>query len=168
MSLVSGSQLSAAVIADLRRRFPYHQDERWVTEQAREAGSWVDANRGFLAWHRERGTAEMTALMETLGLSQAAAVEQAVDLVALAYDVFMPPEEYRGTIVRLDDTHLRIVVGVCPMYGKIERAEWHGVTACGSWHHRRGWYDAMGVDPADSLVAEQKWGDAACIAEVEF
>ncbi len=168
MSMVSGSRLSAAVIADLRVRFPYYQDERWVTDKARDSGNWADANRGFLAWHRERGAAEMTALMEALGLSRSAAAGQAASLVALAYDVFMPPDEYRGAIVRLDDTHLRIVVGVCPMYGKIERAEWHGVTACGSWHHRRGWYDAMGVDPVDSLVAEQKWGDAACIAEVEF
>ncbi|HEY5477719.1 MAG TPA: hypothetical protein VIK11_13515 [Tepidiformaceae bacterium] len=168
MSQVSSPRLSGPAIEDLRRRFPYHQDERWVAEQAREAGSWVDANRGFLAWHRERGVAEMKALMEVAGIARVASAQQAADLVALAYEVFMPPDEYRGTVVRVDDTRIRIVVGVCPMFEKIERAEWHGVTACGSWHHRRGWYDAMDADPVDSLLAEQKWGDAACIAEVAF
>jgi hypothetical protein len=168
VSQVSSSQLSAAAIEDLRRRFPYYQDETWVSERAREARNWVDANRSFLAWHRERGAGEMKALIEALGLTQPPSAAQAADLVALAYEVFMPADDYRGTIVRVDDNRLRIVVGVCPMYGKIERAEWHGVTACGSWHHRRGWYDAMGIDPEDSLIAEQKWGDAACIAEVEF
>ena len=168
MSLVSDSKLSPEVIDDLRRRFPYHQDEGWVIDRARHPGGWVDANRGFLEWHRDRGEAEMLALIAALGIPKAEAPLHATELIELAYDVFMPPDEYRGTIVKLDDNHLRIVIGVCPMYGKIERQEWHGVTACGSWHHRRGWYDAIGINPADTLVAEQKWGDAACVAEVEF
>ena len=168
MSQVSSPQLSGVAIVELRRQFPYQQDERWVVEEARGAGGWVDANRSFLAWHRGRGASEMKALMEAAGIQAVTSSEAAADLVALAYEVFMPVDEYRGTIVRVDDTHLRIVTGVCPMFGKIERTEWHGVTACGSWHHRRGWYDAMGVDPEDGVLAEQKWGDAACIAEVEF
>ncbi len=168
MSQVSSPQLSGLAIVDLRHRFPYQQDESWVTERSREAGGWAEANRAFLSWHRGRGAGEMKALMEAAGTEKVTSADQAADLVALAYEVFMPPDEYRGTVVRVDDTHLRIVTGVCPMFEKIERAEWHGVTACGSWHHRRGWYDAMGIDPEDGLVAEQKWGDAACIADVEF
>lgn len=54
------------------------------------------------------------------------------------------------------------------MFEKIERGGWHGVTACGSLHHRRGWYSAMGIDAEDSVISEQKWGEPSCVAEVVF
>jgi hypothetical protein len=153
--------------ARLRLAFPIEQDEGWISQLAHEHG-WLEANRRFLAWHRQRGFEEMTALMNALGIKGPPSPRIAAELVALGYEVFMLPEGFQGSIERLTDDSIRINVAACPVFEKLERAHWHGVTACSSWHHRQGWYDAMGVDATDSQLAEEKWGDAACVCEVTF
>jgi hypothetical protein len=50
----------------------------------------------------------------------------------------------------------------------MQASGWHSVTACPSTHRRRGWFDALGVDATDTIVGEQKWGDAACATEIEI
>ncbi len=159
--------LTPEQIERLRRAFPYGEDESWVIRVAEEYG-WEEANHRYLAWHRERGRFEMAALMGELGLTQVSHPGQAAELVALAYDLFMPIEAFRGKIERLAENKFRIVVDVCPTYEKVEKAGWHGVTACSCWHHRQGWYDVMEIQVVDSLMAEKKWGDTACVAEIEF
>ncbi|GAB4329385.1 MAG: hypothetical protein Kow0010_13750 [Dehalococcoidia bacterium] len=159
--------LSPDTARDLRQRYPYERDEAWVLESAREDG-WVTANRRFLQWHRQRGAEEMAALMRALHIERVTTAAQAAALLRLAYEVFMPPESFKGEVMRVGNDRVRIVVGTCPMFEKIQRSSWRGVTACGSWHHRRGWYDAMGVDAEDTVIAEQKWGEPSCVAEVAF
>jgi len=151
----------------LRQAFPYELDESWVVELAHEHG-WEEANRRYLQWHRERGRQEMTALMNILSVKPVPSPRIATELVALGYEVFLLPEGFEGRIERLDDNAIRISVAQCPVFDKLERSRWHGVTACPSWHHRQGWYDAIGIDTDDCMVAEEKWGDAACVAEVTF
>ncbi len=153
--------------ARLRREFPQDQDEAWVLQIAREHG-WAEANRKYLGWHRERGRQEMRALMSALGIKNTPSPRIATELVALGYEVFMLPEGFQGNIERLTDDTIQISVSVCPVFEKFEATHWKGVTACSSWHHRRGWYDAMDLDPADTPLAEEKWGDSACVCEVSF
>ena len=107
-------------------------------------------------------------MMSALGLKPPPPNRIAAELVALAYEVFMLPEGFEGSIERLSDDSIRINVAVCPVFEKLERSHWTGVTACSSWHHRQGWYEAMGLDVTDTQVAEEKWGDAACVCEVSF
>jgi hypothetical protein len=155
------------VVAELRREFPYVQDEGWVLKVADEEG-WAEANRRYLSWQRDRGRLEMAALMDAFGTSEVQSPAEACALVKLAYSVFMPIDRFRGQISQLRPDTIRVSIEVCPTYDKIEEAGWRGVTACGSWHHRHGWYDAMGVDAEDSLIAEKKWGEPACVSEITF
>lgn len=151
----------------LRKAFPIDQDETWIRQIGRESGG-LAANRTYLGWHRERGRQEMAALMAALGIKNRPSPRIATELVALGYEVFMLPEGFQGNIERLTDDTIQISVAVCPLFEKFEANNWKGVTACSSWHHRQGWYDAMGAEATDSLLAEEKWGDAACVCEVTF
>jgi len=153
--------------ARLRQSFPTEQDETWVLQMAQDHG-WAEANRRYLAWHHDRGRQEMSALMGALGIKAAPSPRIAAELVALGYEVFMLPEGFQGSIDRLTDDSIRINVVVCPVFEKLERNHWQGVTACSSWHHRAGWYEAMGVDATDSQLEEEKSGDAACVCEITF
>jgi hypothetical protein len=153
-------------MSELRRAFPYAQDESWILRVAQEKG-WEEANRRYLGWQRDRGRLEMASLMDALDIDQVSTPKEALGLTIEAYKVFMP-EEFEGSLTPLADDRLRIEARSCPTFNKIERANWHGVTACGSWHHRRGWYDALGVEATDTLIAEKKWGEEACVAEVSF
>lgn len=153
--------------ARLRREFPPEQDETWVQRIGREKGG-AEANRSYLAWHRERGREEMAALMRALGIKNTPSPRIAAELVALGYEVFMLPDGFQGSIDRLTDDTIQISVETCPLFEKFEANHWKGVTACSSWHHRQGWYDAMGVPATDSVLAERKWGDTACVYEVVF
>ncbi len=151
----------------LRLAFPLDQDDSWVLQVAHDRG-WAEANRGYLAWYRERGRAEMTALMTALGMKNPPSPRIAAELVALGYEVFMLPRGFQGSIDRLTDDSIRISVTVCPVFERFERNNWKGITACSSSHHRQGWYDAMGVEADDSVVGEEKWGDASCVCEITF
>lgn len=159
--------ISSEQVSALRSTHPYEQDERWVLEVARRRG-WAEANREFLQDHRDRGADEMRALMGALGVERLETRQQASALLRLPYRVFMPPAIFKGAVLPLDDGRVRVVVGRCPMFEKIERQGSPGVTACGSWHHRRGWFDAMGVEVEDAVQAEQSWGEPACVTELTF
>jgi hypothetical protein len=78
----------------------------------------------------------------------------------------MPEAEVKRVTDDFGELGLRIRVTECPTYARIERHDWHGVTACGAWHRRQGWYDALHVYAVDTVTIEKKWGDAACAAVV--
>jgi hypothetical protein len=104
----------------------------------------------------------MRALMETLGVEAPVSVEEALDLIELAVHVFVPAEGFQGGTTRTAQNELRIVNPYCPVFRAIEERNWRGVTACPSWHVRRGWLDALEVNATDSVMGEKKWGDPAC------
>jgi hypothetical protein len=151
----------------LRRAFPIEQDDQWVLDLA-QAHGWEEANRKYLAWHRDRGAQEMGSLMGAMAIARPPSPRIAAELVALAYEVFMLPEGFAGSIDRLSDDCIRISVERCPVFERIEQRHWKGITACSSFHHRQGWYDAIGLDAEDTIVAEEKWGDAGCVSEITF
>lgn len=151
----------------LRAEHPWEQDERWVYQVARQA-SWTEANRRYLQAQQGRGHEEMKALLEALGIQRVDSPRQAAELIAAGYELFMPLGRFRGQVTPLTERTLLIRVEQCPTFSKFEETGWHGVTACGSWHRRRGWYEAMGVEARDGVVAEKKWGDPACAAHVEL
>lgn len=160
-------RLSPQVREELRARHPPESDESWVFRVA-EASGWREANERYLANQRERGRAEMAALMAALAIPRVDSADLAAELIEAAYQLYMPPERYQGSVERVGQRVLNIRIVRCPTFQKIEEGSWHGVTACGSWHRRQGWYEAMGIQARDSLISEQKWGEEACAAQVEL
>jgi hypothetical protein len=157
--------LSREQASVLRERHPVTLDQAWVPPSAHSVG-WVETNRRYLAAERQRGEGEMRDLLAELGLSGPRDVEEAVHLLAQAVDVYATGDAPDALATHTAPGTLRISITACPGYRLMEEQRWHGITACGSWYRRRGWLDALGVDATDSVVAEQKWGDPACVAEV--
>ena len=151
----------------LRRCLPGMEGTQWVSELASTHG-WQEANRRYLASMREQGIREMLGLMEDLGISEVVSEEDALELLETAVTVYLPEADVRRTAGDGGMLALQITVKDCPTYARIEQAGWHGVTACGSWHRRQGWYQALGVNAVDSVVGEKKWGDIACMALVQL
>lgn len=150
----------------LRERYPFESDTRSIDEIARQRG-WAQANLTYLQGELGRATAAMRDLMDMLGVRAVESPAQATDLIELACRVFTAPEGFTGSLRRESPTRLRIVAQPCPQFLALERKAWRGVTACASWHRRHGWYDALGVEAADTVEAESGWGDPACVAVVE-
>ena len=157
-------KLTPEVRAALRRRFPAGSTQ-WVAELAAKRG-WKEANRRYLESLRAQGLVEMSALMEDLGVTQGLSREDALELLESALAIYLPEARVERTTDDFGRPALRIEVRECPTYARFEEADWHGVTACGSWHRRQGWYEALGIKPSDTIVSEKKWGDVACAALV--
>lgn len=159
-------RLSDEQIRGLRERHPYEKDLAWLTEFVQERG-WAEANVRYLETERERAAGELRDLMTEAGIDRVHTTAEALDLIALACEVFVPEGGFSGTITRISDHIMRIEEPNCPVYREMESQDWHGVTACSGWYHRRGWLDALGVDAVDSVLRERKWGDPACVAVID-
>jgi hypothetical protein len=159
--------LTEGQVAALRQRFPYQLPAEWVGRLAASDG-WQAANLQFLEAERKRSTAAMRHLMDELGVERVDSREEALDLMELAFRVFTSNGDFTGTIDRAPDGVLRVEVQRCPVYQALEDAGWRTVTACPSWYRRRGWLDALGVHATDSLLGEKKWGDVACVSEIQI
>lgn len=164
---LSMNSLTEAQIATLRERFPYQLPAEWVGRLAARDG-WQAANRSYLQAEQKRSTAAMHHLMDQLGVHQVHSPDEALDLLELAFRVFANSGDFTGTIARLPGGTIRVEVQRCPVYQALEDADWHTVTACPSWYRRRGWLDALGVTATDSLLGEKKWGDIACVSEIQI
>jgi len=152
----------------LRSKFGTTANSRWVLRVAAREG-WREANRAYLAAMRERGAEEMAALMEAAGIGGPVSLDDACLLLETALSLWASGTTVkRHTPHRTGGTVLEIRVVNCPVYAELQRTGWHGVTACGNWHRRRGWYDALGIIAEDTLLREKKWGYGACVARVRL
>jgi len=153
--------------AALRLAFGSSEDDAWVLAMAESQG-WRTANRAYLAAMRRRGAEEMAALMEAAAIGRPAGLDDARHLLETAISfwssrsVVKPLHHKRGDIV------LEVRVVNCPVYARLQETGWHRVTACGNWHRRQGWYDALDVTADDTLLREKKWGYGACVARVRL
>lgn len=164
--MASELTLNAQQVDDLRARHPFEPDLSWAPDVVRTEG-WLDANVRYLEGERRRSAAAMRDLMRALGIERPASPEQALDIFELAIQVFAPADGFTGTLERESPTTLRVTNRECPVFDAIEQQQWHGFTACASWHRRRGWMDALGTVSQDSIFGERKWGDVACEAVIE-
>ncbi|HEY7270610.1 MAG TPA: hypothetical protein VH951_12365 [Dehalococcoidia bacterium] len=159
--------LSESQQSTLRREFQTPEPTGWVLELARQK-NWREANEAFLQSERARGRDEMAHLMKSFDIAGPVAPDKAASLVAAALELFLGQSPGRSDVELVDPWTVKLRVCDCPTYRRLEASDWRGVTACSSWHRRRGWYDALGVRAEDSVVAESKWGDEACEALIEF
>jgi hypothetical protein len=159
-------RLAEDEIETLRQEFQLSEPTLWANDLARRR-RWQDANEAFLKHERERGKKDMEHLMAATGVEKPVGPETAADLVTAAYELYLPGGE-GVTVERLSADCLRVAIRNCPVFQRIEKSNWRGVTACGSWHRRHGWYEAMGIFATDSIIGESKWGDEACEALIDF
>lgn len=165
--MVAVKGLSRETKSVLRDRFTAVNDTRWVLSLAARAG-WEQANRGYLAAMRQRGEEEMAALMEAEGIGRPVSLDEAVQLLERALSLWASRTIVKRMTHKKGEAALEIRVVNCPIYAQLQKTGWHGVTACGNWHRRRGWYDALGVVAEDTLLREKKWGYGACVARVRL
>jgi hypothetical protein len=159
--------LPANAEAALLATFRSTEDQtRFLKKAAREG--WRAANRAYLDAMRERGQREMLALMAAAGVEPPAPLAEAQALLEKAVSLWSPDAKIKPVVRRSRETLLQIRVLHCPVYERLQAGGWHGITACGNWHRRRGWYDALGVAAEDALLKEQKWGHGACLAQVRL
>ena len=162
------TSLPEETMETLRGRFTAANDTGWVLDVAAKDG-WLRANRSYLAAMRQRGAEEMVALMEAAAIRGPVSLDEASQLLAMALSLWGASRTIVKRLTgRKGEAVLEIRVVNCPVYAQLQKTGWHGVTACGNWHRRQGWYDALGVDAEDTLLREQKWGYGACVVRVKL
>ncbi len=160
-------QLSRETADSLRGEFSAVDDTEWVLRLARQKG-WRQANSSYLESMRARGAKEMTALMDAADVEKRPSLYEAEQLLLVALSLWVSGISFKALPADEGEAHLEIRVIDCPTFNRIETASWRGVTACGNWHHRQGWYEALGLDAEDTLLREKKWGYGACVIDVKL
>ncbi len=164
---MSIAQLPRETEDALHNKFSAADETEWVVKLARQKG-WQQANQSYLEATRQRGAEEMALLMEAAGVGPRPSLDEARQLLLIALSLWAPRINIKHLPADEGEAHFEVRVIGCPTYERIEAACWRGVTACGGWHHRQGWYDALGVDAEDTLLREMKWGYGACVIDVKL
>lgn len=163
--MIQGS-LTAGQIQRLRAAHPYEEDPGWLAEVVRTGGR-LAGNLRFLQRERERSAEAMGDLMREVGVRRVTSCHDALELIRLACVVFAPESGFRGTARFESECQLRITNGECRASQPRAAGQRMGVTACPSWHRRRGWIDALGVAATDTVLKDAEWGYPACAAMVQ-
>jgi hypothetical protein len=150
----------------LRHQGRIADDTDWPYEAARERG-WRLANEEYQHAQRDYGRREMQSLMAALHLHPPIDSAVARDLVVAAAELFLCTGE-RRMVSRIKNGDLRLYGTKCPLYEHFLDPRWHGLTACGCYARRRGWYEALGPGVAEDVVMNKKWGDPVCQLAVHF
>ncbi len=69
---------------------------------------------------------------------------------------------------RLEDDTIRVDVSRCPIFDRFVDVRWYGLTACGCFARRKGWYEALGARPDEELGMTRKWGDPVCESRIRL
>ncbi len=136
------------------------EDVYWPALLAKELG-WRVANRLYQTEQRRLGRLEMMALLEALNLRPPLGPELAREVLLTAIEFYLRSNGI-AAYPRLEGDRIRIDVSHCPIIERLENPSWQGVTACGCFARRRGWYDALGIQVDEHLVLNRKWGDHVC------
>ncbi len=152
--------ISAEVKERLRALSREAEDVKWPARLAAAEG-WARANAAYQARQRELGCAEMRALLEALGLQPPLDAPLLRSITVAAVKLFLLTDETAAE-VHVGDSHIRVDVTLCPIFSRFENPRWVGLTACGCFARRWGWYQALGIPPREVLISLRKWGDPAC------
>ncbi len=152
--------LSQETRQELRGLCQAAEDIDWPWKLALGRG-WRVANPEYQRVQRELGLQEMTALLAALALAPPVSPAAAKNLVIAATQLFMVTDEFR-VVSRTKKGELRLFGTRCPLYERFLDERWQGLTACGCFARRRGWYAALGGGITEELIMNRKWGDPAC------
>lgn len=159
-------RLSGEALEQLRRAARTAENVDWPSHLAQARG-WRAANEAYQADQRTLGRIEMEALLEALALNPPLDDDTAVDLLVAASELFLHTDGIDAT-VRREGGGVRVDVSRCPIYDRFVQSGWHGVTACGCFARRGGWYDALGLRAEEDLIMNRKWGDPVCEVAVRL
>ncbi len=154
------SKLPSEVLQRLHNGALLVENVDWPGHIVRKHG-WSVANKAYLAAQEKLGREEMEALLSALRMSQPVDGELLRQLLLTAVDVFLHTDRIsaEGYVVGGD---ISVKVSRCPIYDKFVTPHWFGLTVCGCFSRRKGWYDALGVNVHEDLVMNRKWGDPIC------
>jgi hypothetical protein len=85
----------------------------------------------------------------------------AEELVKAATELCMQTDKMR-VVSRVKAGELHLYSTTCPLYEHFVNARWQGLTACGCFSRRRGWYEALLGALGEELRKSRKWGDPVC------
>jgi len=160
-------RIPAVQLGPLRDRFGMMIDLRWVERLASVEG-WMVANRRYLRSERRRGQNEMRALLAALAIEPPVLQPLVLEVIGTAFELCGVRDGAEGATIVRSPTSLDVRLQACPTYERLIASGWRGVTACGSYHRRDGWYRAVGTFPEEVLTGEQKWGDPYCSVVITF
>jgi hypothetical protein len=138
----------------------------WPSHVAAAEGA-AAANREYHARQSQQGADEMIQLLTALGLEPPLPPEQVKDVLLTAIALFLHTDGVEATARPAGDV-IVLNVSRCPIYERFTDPTWRGVTACGCFSRRQGWYDALGVPRDEELVLNRKWDDPICETAVHL
>jgi hypothetical protein len=145
---------------DLRTRAREAEALTWPPGDVRPYGA-LDANLAYHARQRRLGAEEMRALLTALGMTPPLSPADVREVLLTAIALYLHTDGITADTSIEDD---RIVVNIsrCPIYDRFADEEWHGLTACGCFSRRFGWYDVLGLPADEELLMNRKWDDPIC------
>lgn len=152
--------LASETVDGLRRSSSIAEEMERPAILARHHG-WEVANEAYQASMRDAGFVEMTSLLDALGLHAPLGDGDLRGVVEAAVDIFFHTDGIEAE-QHLEERGIRVDVTRCPLYTRFADPAWHGLTACGCFARRRGWYDALGIPPDEEVVLNRKWDDPVC------
>ncbi len=154
------NRLSKETQAQLRALARSAERVDWPSEIARREG-WVAANARYHAAQRAQGAAEMAALLAALGVRPPLPPDTLREVVRVAIATFLNTEDIEAEVEPTADG-LAVNVRRCPIFDRFTQPGWGGVTACGCFARRQGWYDVLGIPRDEELIFNRKWDDPLC------
>ncbi|HET9477145.1 MAG TPA: hypothetical protein VFP63_06630 [Dehalococcoidia bacterium] len=136
------------------------EDIQWPACLAGDSG-WRAANEAYQSHQRRLGASEMQALIASLNMSPPFDQGQRHELLCTAVELFLQTARTQ-TETRCDDNRIEVDVARCPLMDRFMDPRWYGLTACGCFARRKGWYDTLGAPVAEELAMCRKWGDPIC------
>ncbi len=132
----------------------------------RPAGAYA-ANMAYHARQRALGAAEMQALLDAAGLRTPLTVDEMQAVLLSAIDLFLRTDDIDAEATVQEGT-VAVTVTRCPIFDHFMDADWHGITACGCFSRRQGWYDALRAPVSEQLLLNRKWDDPVCRTELRL
>jgi hypothetical protein len=136
------------------------EDVEWPAQVARDHG-WLSANASYHTLQEQLGYREMHGLMDLLAIEPPVDRALAEELVTAATELCMQSDRMR-VVSRAKNGEMHLYSTNCPLYELFMNPRWQGLTACGCFSRRKGWYAALAGVLGEELVKSRKWGDAVC------
>ena len=136
------------------------EDIQWPACFAGDSG-WSAANEAYQTHQRRLGACEMQALLDVLHLTPPLSDSQREELLLTAIDLFLHTGRIQAE-TRHDENRIEVDISVCPLMDRFMNPRWFGLTACGCFARRRGWYDTLRAPVEEDLAMCRKWGDPIC------
>ncbi len=161
LALAKLAEIPQSALQEMLAKSRWACDSHWMMAFVIAAG-WEAANQANLQVTRAVGKAEMHRLMKLLGMEGVPSDEEFMLLVRIAMECFTTSDYWEYQTLITDLGEMKALVTRCYAYTKVASIGVEKDYQCGCFGLRAGWYDAMGIDVDETLVACLKDGDPHC------